>query len=91
MCTVYVLFAIAWMVLCLMHWKDILQIQFWIAAVIAIGLIEKAFFYAEFTSVNSTGKSISGAVVAAEIVSALKRALSRMLVIIVSMGFGIVK
>ena len=48
-------------------------------------------FLAEYESVNRTGHSVWGAVVFAEIVSCAKRALARMLVIIVSLGFGITK
>jgi Lung seven transmembrane receptor len=48
-------------------------------------------FYAEYQSINSIGTSVRGAVLLAEIVSCGKRTLARMLVIIVSLGFGIVK
>lgn len=37
------------------------------------------------------GVSVPGAIVFAELVSCVKRALARMLVIITSLGFGIVK
>lgn len=56
------------------------------------GMIEKAMFYEEYESVNSTGESsLLGTEFAAELVSAAKRSLARMLVIIVSLGYGIVK
>jgi hypothetical protein len=51
----------------------------------------QAMFYAEYQSINSIGTSVRGAVLLAEIVSCGKRTLARMLVIIVSLGFGIVK
>lgn len=54
-------------------------------------MLEKAVFFAEYESINKTGESVKGAVVFAELVSCLKRTLARMLVIIVSVGFGIVK
>lgn len=56
------------------------------------GMLEKAVFYSDFHSIDSTGKTLSeNAVIVAEIISSLKRALARMLVIIVSVGFGVVK
>lgn len=56
------------------------------------GMIEKALFYEEYQSINSTGESsLLGTVFFAEVVSAAKRSLARMLVIIVSFGYGIVK
>ena len=48
-------------------------------------------FYAEYQSINSTGVSVTGAVLFAEIVSCAKRTFARMLIVIVSIGFGIVK
>ncbi|XP_008469230.1 transmembrane protein 87A, partial [Diaphorina citri] len=49
-------------------------------------------FYAEYQSINSTGESaLPGAVFFAELVSCSKRTVARMLVIVVSLGFGIVK
>ncbi|XP_014669874.1 PREDICTED: transmembrane protein 87A-like [Priapulus caudatus] len=91
MCVVYVIYAVAWLGISAWQWKDLLRIQFWIGGVIALGLLEKAIFYAEYRNINSRGYSIYGAVVFAELVSVLKRTMSRMLVIIVSLGFGIVK
>lgn len=54
-------------------------------------MLEKATFYAEYQSINNTGVEVQGAMIFAEWVSCAKRTLARMLVIIVSLGFGIVK
>lgn len=91
MCGVYVIYAFAWLFVSALQWRDLLRIQFWIGGVILLGLMEKAVFYAEYQSINSTGQSVQGAVLFAEILSCMKRTLARMLVIIVSLGFGIVK
>ncbi|KAF0310737.1 Transmembrane protein 87A [Amphibalanus amphitrite] len=91
MCAVYVLYGLGWLVVCARQWRELLRIQFWIGGVIAMGMLEKAVFLAEYESVNRTGHSVWGAVVFAELVSCAKRALARMLVIIVSLGFGITK
>lgn len=53
--------------------------------------VPQAVFYAEYYSINSTGTSVIGAVLVAEVISCAKRTLARMLVIVVSIGFGIVK
>lgn len=91
MCIIYVFFGVIWLFVSFMQWRDLLRIQFWIGGVILLGMLEKAMFYAEYQSINSTGMSVSGAVLLAEWVSCAKRTLARMLVIIVSLGFGIVK
>nr|CAD7400097.1 unnamed protein product [Timema poppensis] len=91
MCLVYVVLGLAWLIISFCQWRDLLRIQFWIGGVILLGMLEKATFYAEYQSINATGMSVKGAVLLAEIVSCGKRTLARMLVIIVSLGFGIVK
>lgn len=91
MSIVYFLYAVGWLVASAMQWRDLLRIQFWIGGVLFLGMLEKAVFYAEYQSINSTGRSVKSAILLAELISCLKRTLARMLVIIVSLGFGIVK
>jgi len=56
-------------------------------------MVEKAAFYAEYYELNLVGHldNIYGVMTMAEVISCLKRTLARTLVIIVSLGFGIVK
>uniref|UniRef100_A0A3Q2VB62 GOST seven transmembrane domain-containing protein n=1 Tax=Haplochromis burtoni TaxID=8153 RepID=A0A3Q2VB62_HAPBU len=86
MCIVYILYALLWFLWAACYWKDLLRIQFWIAGVIFLGMVEKAVFCAEYENTNTVGLLIF-----AELVSAFKRTLARLLVIIVSLGYGIVK
>ncbi|XP_051935571.1 transmembrane protein 87A isoform X1 [Hippocampus zosterae] len=91
MCVVYILFALLWFIWAACYWKDILRIQFWIAGVIFLGMVEKAVFCAEYENTNMVGSASPGLLIFAELVSALKRTIARLLVIIVSLGYGIVK
>ncbi|XP_051772692.1 LOW QUALITY PROTEIN: transmembrane protein 87A [Ctenopharyngodon idella] len=91
MCMVYILYALLWFVWSSCYWKDLLRIQFWIAGVIFLGMIEKAVFCAEYQNTNNVGSASQGLLIFAELISALKRTLARLLVIIVSLGYGIVK
>lgn len=91
MCIVYVLFGALWLFWCACYWRDLLRIQFWIGAVIILGMLEKAVFYSEYQSIRYKGDFVLGAVIFAELLSALKRSLARILVLIVSLGYGIVK
>lgn len=91
MCILYVIFGLIWLIVSFLQWRDLLRVQFWIGAVILLGMLEKATFYAEYQSINNTGTRVQGAMLFAEWVSCAKRTLARMLVIIVSLGFGIVK
>uniref|UniRef100_A0A8C6RGT4 Transmembrane protein 87A n=3 Tax=Nannospalax galili TaxID=1026970 RepID=A0A8C6RGT4_NANGA len=91
MCIVYVLFGVLWLAWSACYWRDLLRIQFWIGAVIFLGMFEKAVFYAEFQNIRYKGESVQDALILAELLSAVKRSLARTLVIIVSLGYGIVK
>ncbi|KAG9340510.1 hypothetical protein JZ751_021330, partial [Albula glossodonta] len=91
MCIIYVVLGVLWLGLSACYWRDLLRIQFWIGGVIFLGMLEKAVYYAEFQSIRYDGLSVQGAVVFAEILSAVKRTLARVLVIIASLGYGIVK
>ncbi|OCT68742.1 transmembrane protein 87A [Xenopus laevis] len=91
MCIVYVLFGVLWLAWSACYWRDLLRIQFWVGAVIFLGMLEKAVFYAEFQNIRYHGEPVEGAVILAELLSAVKRSLARILVIIVSLGYGIVK
>ncbi|OZC09668.1 hypothetical protein X798_03362 [Onchocerca flexuosa] len=87
----YTMLAIIWLICCLRYWMDILRIQFCIGAVIIAGMIEKGMFYSEYASMNEEGSTIHGFIEAAELVSCLKRTMARVLIIIVSLGYGVVK
>uniref|UniRef100_A0A915DS34 Transmembrane protein 87A n=1 Tax=Ditylenchus dipsaci TaxID=166011 RepID=A0A915DS34_9BILA len=91
MCFFYMVLAMGWMMVCIKYWKDLLRIQFWIGAVILVGMIEKAVFYEEYANMNETGRSIQGLLELAELTSCLKRTMAHVLIIIVSVGFGVVK
>ncbi|XP_061700496.1 transmembrane protein 87A-like isoform X2 [Syngnathoides biaculeatus] len=91
MCIVYVLFGALWLFWCACYWRDLLRVQFWIGGVILLGMLEKAVFYSEYQNIRYRGDYVEGAVIFAELLSALKRSLARILVLIVSLGYGIVK
>uniref|UniRef100_A0A914W482 Transmembrane protein 87A n=1 Tax=Plectus sambesii TaxID=2011161 RepID=A0A914W482_9BILA len=91
MCGVYGVYALAWLLISLMYWKNLRRIHYCIGAVILLGVLEKAVFYAEYQTMNITGRSVEGAIELAQLVSYLKRTLARMLIIAVSIGYGIVK
>ncbi|GAA6109491.1 transmembrane protein 87A-like isoform X2 [Tachysurus ichikawai] len=91
MCIVYVLFGALWLLWLACYWRDLLRIQFCIGVVIVLGMLEKAVFYSEYQRITYQGAYNQSGVIFAELVSALKRSLARVLLIIVSLGYGIVK
>ncbi|XP_065193364.1 transmembrane protein 87B-like [Sycon ciliatum] len=91
MTALYSLYAFGWLLALMCHYKDLLRVQLWIGAVIALGLVEKVLFFSEYYRGNAEGREGMSLLVAAEMVSAGKRTLARLLVIIISLGVGIVQ
>lgn len=57
MCIVYILYGLLWFVWSACYWKDLLRIQFWIAGVIFLGMVEMAVFCAEYENTNAVGSA----------------------------------
>eukprot|EP00088_Acartia_fossae_P043661 TRINITY_DN4605_c0_g1_i1.p1 TRINITY_DN4605_c0_g1~~TRINITY_DN4605_c0_g1_i1.p1 ORF type:complete len:554 (+),score=64.43 TRINITY_DN4605_c0_g1_i1:46-1707(+) len=91
MCGLYVILGLLWLIFCSIYWRDLLRLQFWIGGVIFLGMVEKAIFTIEYENINNNGRATQGLIICAEIISCAKRTLARMLVLIVSLGYGIVK
>ena len=72
MCIVYIIYGIIWLIFSGMNYTELLRIQFWIGGVIFLGMLEKAVYYSEYSSVNNSGIGNTGANKFAETVSALK-------------------
>lgn len=93
MVSIYIILGIIWIVLLAISYKDLLKLQFWIAVVIFLGMLEKVFFVAMYSAVNQTGVHVETRplYIVAELISSAKKSLARMLLIIVSLGYGTVK
>lgn len=87
----YLLLGLAWFLQFGRFWKDILQLHYHITAVIALGMCEMAFWYFEFANFNSTGTRPMGITLWAVTFTAVKKTVSRLLLLVVSMGYGVVR
>ena len=71
MCGLYLVLGLSWLIVCALHWRHILRIQFWIGefclltgvclhlltgGVIFLGVVENAMFLAEFQNINNSGQ-----------------------------------
>jgi len=88
---VYLVLGIFWFVLSLKHRSQLLKLQNCIAGVIALGMIESATLYFDNLGYNNIGENFIGAMIVGVIVSTVKRTISRILVLVVSMGYGVMK
>lgn len=87
----YLLLGLVWFLRFGQFWKDIIQLHYHITAVIALGMCEMAIWYFEYANFNSTGTRPMGITLWAVTCSSVKKTLSRLLLLVVSMGFGVVR
>ncbi|KAJ8754958.1 hypothetical protein K2173_015470 [Erythroxylum novogranatense] len=87
----YLLLLSIWFVQYMRFWRDILQLQHCITAVIALGLFEMVLWYSEYANFNSMG--VRPVVITTWVVTigAVRKMLSRLLVLSISMGYGVVR
>uniref|UniRef100_A0A453I5S6 GOST seven transmembrane domain-containing protein n=1 Tax=Aegilops tauschii subsp. strangulata TaxID=200361 RepID=A0A453I5S6_AEGTS len=87
----YLALGLLWFLQFVRCWKDILQLHYHITAVIALGMCEMAFWYFEYANFNSTGTRPMGITLWAVTFTAVKKTVSRLLLLVVSMGYGVVR
>lgn len=89
--TVFYAMLVLWY-LCLMrkHANSRIAIEKWILATISIGLLEMSFHTADYVSWNDTGYQNVGLAVTAIMLDVIKHAISRCLILMVSLGWGVV-
>lgn len=91
MALVYLLLGIIWFVQYMRFWRDILPIQNCLSIVIALGLFEMTLWYFEYLNFNNTGTRPVGITSWVVTVGAIRKTVSRMLILSVSMGYGVVR
>nr|XP_043636191.1 transmembrane protein 87B-like [Erigeron canadensis] len=87
----YLVLGLGWFLRFVQFWKDIMQLHYHISAVIALGMCEMAFWYFDYSNLSVTGSRPMGITVWAVTISAFKKTLSRLLLLVVSMGYGVVR
>ncbi|XP_078435828.1 lung seven transmembrane receptor family protein [Wolffia australiana] len=91
MCLAYLVLGLAWFLRFVQLWKDLLQLHYYITAVIGLGMCEMAFWYFEYANFNSTGVRPMAITLWAVTLTAVKKTVSRLLLLVVSMGYGVLK
>ncbi len=91
MSVIYLLIAIAWTMLCAYHWRQLLMLQNCITAVIALSMIEVSLRYFDFATFNKYGVRSVGMMLSAAIFQTVKKTVSRLLVLVVALGYGILR
>ncbi|KAJ0764533.1 putative transmembrane protein GPR107/GPR108 [Helianthus annuus] len=87
----YLILGLLWFLRFVQHWKDIIPLHYHITVVIGLGMCEMALWYFEYVNFNVTGSRPIGITLWAVTFSACKKTFSRLLLLVVSMGFGVVR
>lgn len=83
--------AFVWFLLHVHYWKDILAVQSAITFVLFLCMAEAMTWYFDYRNFNITGVRNIGPVVWAVLLGVVRKAVSRLLVVSVALGWGIVK
>ncbi|GAB2283499.1 hypothetical protein Dimus_018008 [Dionaea muscipula] len=87
----YLLLSFVWFIQYVRFWKDVLQLQHWITIVIALGWFEMALWYFDYANFNNNGIRPVAITTWVVTVGAVRRTVSRLLILSVSMGYGVVR
>lgn len=91
MTVAYILLTAIWCLQYVRHRQDILPLQYCITGVIALGLLEVMFWYFDYAYFNNTGARPVGLTTWVVTIGATRRTVSRLLILSISMGYGVVR
>ncbi|EPS62227.1 hypothetical protein M569_12565, partial [Genlisea aurea] len=72
-------------------WKEVLPLQNCVTLVITLGMFETALWYFDYSEFNETGERPIGITLWAVTFGAVKRTVAQMIILTVSMGYGVVR
>ncbi|PNY13004.1 transmembrane protein 87B-like [Trifolium pratense] len=91
----YLFLGLLWFLRFVQFWKEKnivhVHLHYHITAVIALGMCEMALWYFEYANFNATGTRPMGITIWAVTFTSVKKTLSRLLLLVVSMGYGVVR
>jgi hypothetical protein len=87
----YVLLGIFWFFQYLRFWKEVFPLQNCITLVITLGMFEMAFWYFDYAEFSEIEIRPTGMTVWAVTFGTVKRTVTRLIILIVSMGYGVVR
>jgi GOST, seven transmembrane domain len=91
MCIVYLTLGCIWFIMCAMYWRDLVMLQNCISGVLGLCMVEMLCWYLHYLHLNRNGQHQVGPFIAGIMVSVMRCGLSRMLVLSVSLGWGVVR
>lgn len=86
----YLVLMVVWGLLYARHWTDIFMLQHFMTAVIIMGMLEMSAWYFDYANFNVVGRRPVLPTLWAVIMGCLRKTVARTLIIMVSMGYGMV-
>ncbi len=80
-----------WAIACATNWRYVLGLHNCITVVVGMSMTEMAAWYFDYSSFNATGYRSEFVTLVAVLLGSLRATLSRTLVLMVSMGYGVVR
>jgi len=87
----YSIVGIVWLALCACHADQLMPLQLWITVVLAMGMIETTFLFAHYLHWNDAGTPTLAVTLMGLVFGVSKRAVSRIVVQFVALGYGVVR
>jgi hypothetical protein len=92
MAVLYTVVVLMWFgLICYYRSDGVLPVQYHIGVVAVLGLMEVVAWYIQYSSYNENGTRNAGLITTAVILSTLKKTTTRILILVVCMGYGIVR
>ena len=75
----------------LRKWRDIIMLQSWISLVIFMSMLEATLWYFDYVNFNNSGFRPAGITIWAVLVGTARKVTSKIVLLVVCMGYGIVR
>lgn len=87
----FVILGVFWFSQYARFWREVFPLQNCITLVITLGMFEMALWYFDYAEFNETGIRPTGITIWAVTFGTVKRMVARLIILMVSMGFGVVR
>lgn len=87
----FVILGVFWFSQNARFWREVLPLQNCVTLVITLAMFEMAFWYFDYAQFNTTGVRPTGITVWAVTFGTVKRTVARLIILMVSMGYGVVR
>ncbi len=87
----YLVLGVAWIAVLLRNYKEVILLQIYICVVLLLSMIETSLWYFDYVNFNNTGSRPADITSFAVIFGATRKVFSKVVLLLVCMGFGVVK